>query len=129
MRAWWSINREELVVSFADLLRVPERRAVQAMLVLCVGGLLALAAVALDVSHVDALAAAGTFSGQGKGSAIAGIQTFADSIKGNLIWLVATIAGVAVVAMFLTGHSRAQDYALKAGVGFLVIAGGSGIVA
>ena len=119
-------------MSFADLLRVPERRAVQAMLVLCVGGLLALAAVALDVSHVDALAAAGTFSGQGKGSAIAGIQTFADSIKGNLIWLVATIAGVAVVAigaMFLTGHSRAQDYALKAGVGFLVIAGGSGIVA
>jgi len=117
-------------VSCADVLCVPERRAVVAMVVLCVGGLVAAGAVALDVSHVDALAAAGTFSGQG--SAIAGIKTFADSLKGNLIWLVATIAGVAVVAigaMFLTGHSRAQDYALKAGVGFLVIAGGSGIVA
>jgi hypothetical protein len=117
-------------VSVGDVLRFPERRAVVTMLVLCAGGLAGLAAVVFDVSHLHALTAAGAFGG--KGGAIAGIQTFADKIKGNLIWLVSVVSGVAVVAigaMFLTGHSRAQDYALKAGVGFLVIAGAGGIVA
>ncbi len=117
-------------MSAGDVFCLPERRAVVAMLVLCAGGLVGVAAVVFDVSHLHALTAAGALGG--KGGAIAGIQTFADKIKGNLIWLVSVVSGVAVVAigaMFLTGHSRAQDYALKAGVGFLVIAGAGGIVA
>jgi len=96
--------------------------------------LAAMAAVAaaglLLVGPVEALKAAGAFSDQG--SAIAGIGQFVDHIKGNIIWTLSVLSGVIVVcvgAMFLSGHSRAHDFALKALVGFLIVAGGSGIVA
>lgn len=90
--------------------------------------LLAFSGMHLLFSHLDALKAAGL---GGSGSAIQGLGAFIDHIKGNLTWLVLTGAGLIVLvigAMFLIGHSRATDYAVKAGVGFAIIAGGTGIV-
>jgi hypothetical protein len=93
------------------------------------------AAVALVIllmsvgTHVHALDAAGAFNGRGSG--IAGIKKFVDAIKADLIWVVGVCSGLAVVivgAMFMAGHTRAQDYALRAGIGFLILAGGTGIV-
>jgi hypothetical protein len=81
------------------------------------------------VGHVDALKAAGAI---GKGGAIRGLAHFVGAIRGNLLWAVGVILGVVVVAvglMFLSGHSRAQDYALKAGAGVAIIACATGIVA
>jgi hypothetical protein len=88
------------------------------------------AAWLLAVGPVDALKAAGAFDDQG--SAIAGIGQFVDHIKGNIVWALSVLSGVVVIgvgAMFLSGHSRAGDYAIKALVGFLIVASGSGIVA
>lgn len=95
------------------------------------GGALALLWLkALGDVHMHALRAAGSFA-DAHGE-IAGIQTFTDAIRGNVIWAVGVLAALGVVvigAMFATGHSRAQDYAHKALWGFLIIAGSGGIVA
>lgn len=84
---------------------------------------------ALGFAHVDALRAAGV---GGKGSAIAGLGNFVSKIKGNITWAVITVAGLMIVvvgAMFVMGHSRAQDLAAKVGIGAAIIAAAGGIVA
>ena len=91
---------------------------------------LALAALALIGAHPEALVlkAAGAFNG----GSISGVANFIDAIKGNLLWLTGTIVGLAVVVigvMFLMGHSRAQDYAIKGLLGLLIIGAASGIAA
>jgi hypothetical protein len=96
------------------------------------GGLLALALGAIMVSaadgHTHALNAAGAFSG----TPISGVQTFVDKLKGNLVWLGGTAMGlvIAVVGiMFMAGHSRAHDLAIRTLVGLAILASISGIVA
>lgn len=79
-------------------------------------------------AHVYALNAAGAF----KGSPIDGVQTFVEKLKGNIVWLGGTGMGlvIAVVGiMFMAGHSRAHDLAIRTAVGLLILASISGIVA
>jgi hypothetical protein len=77
---------------------------------------------------VHALDAAGAF----KGTPITGVQNFVEKLQGSLVWLGSTVMGlvIAVVAiMFMAGHSRAHDVALKTIVGLAILASISGIVA
>ena len=84
--------------------------------------------IAVAVGHTHALNAAGAFSG----TPISGVQTFVDKLKGNLVWLGGTAMGlvIAVVGiMFMAGHSRAHDVAIRTLVGLGILASISGIVA
>ncbi|HEX4188584.1 MAG TPA: hypothetical protein VHY83_11855 [Solirubrobacteraceae bacterium] len=92
----------------------------------------ALVAVALagglPLAHVHALNAAGAFNG----TPISGVQNFVDKLKGNLVWLGGTAMGlvIAVVGiMFMAGHSRAHDLAIRTLAGLAILASISGIVA
>ena len=78
--------------------------------------------------HVHALDSAGAFNG----TPISGVQNFIEKLKGNLVWFGGTAMGlvIAVVAlMFMAGHSRAHDVAIKTIVGLAILASISGIVA
>jgi hypothetical protein len=78
--------------------------------------------------HLDALNAAGAF----KGGEIGGVAHYVDALKGNLVWLGGTAMGlvIAVVGiMFMAGHSRAHDIAIKTIAGLAILASISGIVA
>jgi len=84
--------------------------------------------VVLVVGHTHALQAAGAFNG----TPISGVQTFVDKLRGNLVWLGGTAMGlvIAVVGiMFMAGHSRAHDLAIRTIVGLAILASISGIVA
>ena len=77
---------------------------------------------------MHALNAAGAF----KGEAIGGIANFVEKLKGNLVWLGGTAMGlvIAVVGiMFMAGHSRAHDIAIRTIAGLAILASISGIVA
>ncbi len=79
-------------------------------------------------AHAHALDAAGAF----KGTPISGVQNFVAKLEGSLVWLGSTAMGlvIAVVAiMFMAGHSRAHDVAIKTIVGLAILASISGIVA
>jgi hypothetical protein len=83
---------------------------------------------ALPDAHVHALNAAGAF----KGSPIGGVQTYVEKLKGNIVWLGGTAMSlvIAVVGiMFMVGHSRAHDIAIKTIAGLGILASISGIVA
>ncbi len=105
--------------------------------VLIVGALLAttVAVVAyalgafVDPVTVDALKKAGLVA---NGGAISGVSGFFSALTANLIWIAVTVIGASVVAiglLFILGHSRAQDYAIKVALGALVIVGAPGIMA
>ncbi|MHB8491521.1 MAG: hypothetical protein ACYDA6_04805 [Solirubrobacteraceae bacterium] len=102
-----------------------------ALLALCAlaCALIGVAIVALSPeAHVYALNAAGAF----KGTAISGVQTFVEKLKGNIVWLGGTAMGlvIAVVGiMFMAGHSRAHDLAIRTLVGLAILASISGIIA
>jgi hypothetical protein len=67
---------------------------------------------------------------QNKGSAIAGVDTFVANLTDNVKWLVATGIGLAIAIvglLFMSGHSRAHDIAIKAGLGAAIIVGLGGI--
>jgi hypothetical protein len=88
------------------------------------------AVILIALSHVQmhALNAAGAFSG----TPISGVQNFVDKLKGNLVWLGGTAMGlvIAVVGiMFMAGHSRAHDIAIRTIAGLAILASISGIVA
>lgn len=79
-------------------------------------------------AHAHALNSAGAF----KGTPISGVQNFVKKLQGSLVWLGSTAMGlvIAVVAiMFMAGHSRAHDVAIKTIVGLAILASISGIVA
>jgi len=93
-------------------------------------GLLVVVAIlgVLPGVHMHALNAAGAF----KGSPISGVQNFVDKLKGNLVWLGGTAMGlvIAVVGiMFMAGHSRAHDIAIRTIAGLAILASISGIIA
>ncbi len=82
----------------------------------------------LPDAHLHALDAAGAF----KGEAIGGVSNFVEKLKGNLVWLGGTAMGlvIAVVGiMFMAGHSRAHDVAIRTIVGLAILASLSGIIA
>lgn len=107
------------------------RRTRRLLWALCV--LLALlvgttALVVLPDAHLNALQAAGAF----KGTPIDGVQNFVEKLKGNIVWLGGTAMGlvIAVVGiMFMAGHSRAHDIAIRTIAGLAILASISGIVA
>lgn len=105
--------------------RVPlAGRAVLAVIVLAILVLILL----VGGVRMHALNAAGAFSG----TPISGVQTFVDRLKGNLVWLGGTAMGlvIAVVGiMFMAGHSRAHDLAIRTIAGLAILASISGIVA
>jgi hypothetical protein len=77
---------------------------------------------------MDALDAAGAF----KGGEIGGVAHYVDALKGNIVWLGGTAMGlvIAVVGiLFMAGHSRAHDIAIKTIAGLAILASISGIVA
>lgn len=110
--------------------RPRRRRAGLLLAVGALGGLVIGGAViaAFPDSHAHALNAAGAF----KGTPITGVQNFVEKVKGSLVWLGGTAMGlvIAVVGiMFMAGHSRAHDVAIKTLVGLAILASISGIVA
>jgi hypothetical protein len=113
------------------LARRPTRARLLAQLVLALLiGLMAGALIlaTLPDTTVHALNAAGAF----KGTPIDGVQNFVDKLKGNLVWLGGTAMGlvIAVVGiMFMAGHSRAHDIAIRTIAGLAILASISGIVA
>jgi hypothetical protein len=110
------------------LLRRGKRRGL-----LAIGALVGLAVgvavvVVFPDAHSHALNAAGAF----KGTPISGVQNFVAKLQDSLVWLGSTAMGlvIAVVAiMFMAGHSRAHDVAIKTIVGLAILASISGIVA
>ncbi len=123
--------RPVMALTFRWALACRGRR--QAGLLLAVGALggLVIGAAVVAVfpdSHAHALNAAGAF----KGTPITGVQNFVEKIKGSLVWLGGTAMSlvIAVVGiMFMAGHSRAHDVAIKTLVGLAILASISGIVA
>lgn len=92
---------------------------------------LALGVVALTalVGHTDLLDRLPIFKGA---QSIEGVTQFLDSLKGYLISIVLagfTVAGIAVGAAKLTGHSRANDMIFNVGVGVAIFAALPTIVA
>jgi hypothetical protein len=78
--------------------------------------------------HVAALDAAGAF----KGSEIAGAAHYISTLQEHAVWLGATAMGLAIVViaiLFMAGHSRAHDLALKTGIGLFILASVNGLVA
>ena len=60
------------------------------------------------------------------------IEKFVSAITDNALWVIGTIAVLAVVViggLFFFGHSRASDYALKILIGAVVIVSAPGIAA
>jgi hypothetical protein len=97
----------------------------QALMVLFVG---AAVVCVFPEAPMHALNAAGAF----KGEAIGGVANFVDKLKGNLVWLGGTAMSlvIAVVGiMFMAGHSRAHDIAIRTIAGLAILASISGIVA
>jgi hypothetical protein len=110
--------------------RPPIRRAPRRMLTcrrssVTLASVLACLAVALltgGCGHVELLHRMPIFSGA---QAITGVTEFLDHIRGYLLSIVLagfTVAGVAVGAAKLTGHTRANDMLFNVGVGIAIFA-------
>jgi len=97
------------------------------------GGLCALLVASyslLVMAHADALRAAGV-NGEAPGNAGA-IKAFVSAITDNALWLIGTVATLAILViggLFFFGHSRAADYAAKIAVGAVIIVSAPGIAA
>ena len=87
-----------------------------------VGVLVASVYGVVAVAQMEALRAAGV---TGTAPANAGaITKFVSTITDNALWMIGTIATLAVVViggLFFFGHSRAQDYAAKILIGAVII--------
>jgi hypothetical protein len=82
----------------------------------------AVAIVTLAAGHVELLSRMPIFQGSEQ---IAGVTELLNKIKGYLISIVLagfTVAGLAVGAAKLTGHSRANDMIFNVGVGVAIFA-------
>ncbi len=117
-----------LTFRWAGIPYLAHRRAVWAFGVLL--GLVfgTVVVVVFPDARAHALNAAGAFHG----TPISGVQNFVEKLEGSLVWLGSTAMGlvIAVVAiMFMAGHSRAHDVAIKTIIGLAILASISGIVA
>jgi uncharacterized membrane protein len=82
----------------------------------------AVAMVTAAAGHVELLHRMPIFSGA---QSIGGVTEFLDNIKGYLLSIVLagfTVAGIAVGAAKLTGHSRANDMLFNVGIGVAIFA-------
>jgi len=82
----------------------------------------AVAVVTIAAGHVELLHRMPIFSGA---QSITGVTEFLDHIRGYLLSIVLagfTVAGVAVGAAKLTGHSRANDMLFNVGIGIAIFA-------
>jgi hypothetical protein len=82
----------------------------------------AVAVVTVGAGHVELLHRMPIFSGA---QSITGVTEFLDHIRGYLLSIVLagfTVAGVAVGAAKLTGHSRANDMLFNVGIGIAIFA-------
>ena len=82
----------------------------------------AVAFLTVAAGHVELLDRMPIFSGA---KSIAGVTEFLDNIKGYLLSIVLagfTVAGIAVGAAKLMGHSRANDMLFNVGVGIAIFA-------
>ncbi len=71
-------------------------------------------------------------AGLAGGSAISGVAGFFSALTQNLVWLGVTVIGFAILLiaiLFLSGHSRAHEIALKIGIGVFLLIAAPGIVA
>jgi hypothetical protein len=83
---------------------------------------LAVALVTVAEGHIDLLHRMPIFEGAEK---IAGVTEYLDHIKGYLISIVLagfTVAGIAVGAAKMTGHSRANDMIFNVGISVAIFA-------
>ena len=83
---------------------------------------LAVALLTTTAGHLDLLHRMPIFSGA---QSIAGVTEFLDNLKGYLLSIVLagfTVAGIAVGAAKLSGHSRANDMLFNVGVGIAIFA-------
>jgi hypothetical protein len=83
---------------------------------------------AFALAQADALRAAGV-NGTAPPNAGA-IETFVSSITDNALWIIGTVAVLAIVViggLFFFGHSRAQDYAARIAIGAVIIVSAPGI--
>jgi hypothetical protein len=111
-----------------DRATAPYRGVPSSALLLAAAAFVVTLLLVLVLGHAHALQAAGAFNG----TPISGVQTFVDKLRGNLVWLGGTAMGlvIAVVGiMFMAGHSRAHDLAIRTLVGLAILASISGIVA
>ena len=79
--------------------------------------------------QIAALKAAGGFKDV---KPIEGVSRFVDGLQGNLSWLFITALILVVLTvgfLFMSGHSRAHEYALRVVVGAAIVASAGGIVA
>ena len=82
------------------------------------------------LAHAEALRAAGV-TGTAPSNAGA-ITQFVSAITDNALWMIGTIATLAVLiigGLFFFGHSRAQDYAARIAIGAVIIVSAPGIAA
>jgi hypothetical protein len=89
----------------------------------------AVAVVTVAMGHVELLSRMPIFQGAQE---IAGVTEFLNNLKGYLISIVLagfTVAGIAVGAAKVTGHSRANDMIFNIGVGVAIFAALPTIVA
>jgi hypothetical protein len=103
------------------------RRVFVVLAVVALG--VAVAVVTVTVGHVELLSRMPIFQGAQQ---IAGVTEFLDHLKGYLISIVLagfTVAGIAVGAAKVTGHSRANDMIFNIGVGVAIFAALPTIVA
>ena len=100
--------------------------------VLTAAAAIALIALALSGHHffeAHALKAAGGFKDV---KPIEGISHFVDGLQSSLSWLFITALILVIITvgfLFMAGHSRAHDYALRVVVGVAIVACAGGIVA
>lgn len=93
-----------------------------AVLVGAVGLTAAVSLATAAAGHVELLHRMPIFSGA---QAIAGVTEFLDNIKGYLLSIVLagfTVAGIAVAAAKIAGHSRANDMIFNVGIGVAILA-------
>ena len=83
---------------------------------------LTVALLTATTGHLDLLHRMPIFSGA---QSIAGVTEFLDNLKGYLLSIVLagfTVAGIAVGAAKLSGHTRANDMLFNVGIGIAIFA-------
>ena len=94
------------------------------------GGVLAGAYVVLCLAQAGALKAAGITGDAPPNSGA--LRSFVATMTSNALWMIGTVSVLAIVligALFFFGHTRAQDYAAKIGIGALIVISAGGLAA
>lgn len=128
-----TVHRQSLTGLNRPSARTPKRlsAAIAGAAVTCIaaGLLIALALATHHHTELYALKAAGGFKDI---KPIEGIGSFISALQGNLSWLLVTALTLVVLVvgfLFMVGHSRAHDFAIRVVVGVAIVACAGGIVA